>query len=66
MVAGSGYRQVFSFSHFYGGLIALQDTEDEKAHILCNDGHISTIPKGGKAKTMAAAASGESGFIVYV
>jgi len=46
--------------------LSLQDTEDEKAHLLCNDGHITTIPKGGKAKTMAAAPSGESGFIVYV
>ena len=43
-----------------------QDTEDEKAHLLCNDGHISTIPKGGKAKTMAAAPNDGSGFIVYV
>lgn len=43
-----------------------QDNEDEKAHLLCNDGLISTIPKGGKAKTMAAAPSGESGFIVCV
>jgi len=47
-------------------LLSLQDTEDEKAHLLCNDGLITTIPKGGKAKTMAAAPSGESGFIVYV
>jgi len=46
--------------------LSLQDTEDEKAHLLCNDGLITTIPKGGKAKTMAAAPSGESGFIVYV
>jgi hypothetical protein len=46
--------------------LSLQDAEDEKAHYLCNDGFISTIPKGGKAKTMAAAPSGESGFIVYV
>ena len=45
---------------------SLQDIEDEKARLLCNDGFISTIPKGGKAKTMAAAPSGESGFIVYV
>jgi len=49
-----------------GGWEWVPDTEDEKAHLLCNDGHISTIPKGGKAKTMAAAASGESGFVVYV
>lgn len=49
-----------------GGWEWTPDTEDEKAHFLCNDGHISTIPKGGKAKTMAAAAGGESGFIVYV
>lgn len=46
--------------------LAPQDAEDEKAHLLCNDGLISTIPKGGKAKTMAAAPDGESGFIVYV
>jgi len=49
-----------------GGWEWVPDTEDEKAHLLCNDGHISTIPKGGKAKTMAAAPSEESGFIVYV
>ncbi|KAF9653162.1 hypothetical protein BDM02DRAFT_3087768 [Thelephora ganbajun] len=49
-----------------GGWEWIPDIEDEKAHLLCNDGHISTIPKGGKVKTMAAAASGESGFIVYV
>ena len=47
-------------------LPSLQDNEDEKAHLLCNDGLISTIPKDGKAKTMAAAPKGESGFIVYV
>ncbi|KAF9792456.1 ATP-NAD kinase-like domain-containing protein [Thelephora terrestris] len=49
-----------------GGWEWIPDTEDEKAHLLCNDGLINTIPKGGKAKTMAAAPSGESGFIVYV
>jgi len=49
-----------------GGWEWIPDNEDEKAHLLCNDGLISTIPKGGKAKTMAAAPSGESGFIVYV
>lgn len=49
-----------------GGWEWVPDTEDEKAHLLCNDGFISTIPKGGKAKTMAAQPSGESGFIVYV
>jgi hypothetical protein len=46
--------------------LSLQDVQDEKAHLLCNDGFINTIPKGGRAKTMAAAPSGESGFIVYV
>jgi len=49
-----------------GGWEWIPDIEDEKAHLLCNDGLISTIPKGGKAKTMAAAPDGESGFIVYV
>jgi len=49
-----------------GGWEWIPDIEDEKAHLLCNDGLITTIPKGGKAKTMAAAPSGESGFIVYV
>jgi len=49
-----------------GVSLSLQDAEDEKAHFLCNDGFISIIPKGGKAKTMAAAPSGKSGFIVYV
>lgn len=49
-----------------GGWEWIPDAEDEKAHLLCNDGFIGTIPKGGRAKTMAAAPSGESGFIVYV
>jgi len=49
-----------------GGWEWVPDSEDEKAHLLCNDGLITIIPKGGKAKTMAAAPSGESGFIVFV
>lgn len=49
-----------------GGWEWIPDAEDDKAHLLCTDGLISTIPKGGKAKTMAAAPSGGSGFIVYV
>jgi len=49
-----------------GGWEWTPDDEDEKAHLLCNDGLISVIPKGGRAKTMAAAPSGDSGFIVYV
>lgn len=49
-----------------GGWEWIPDTEDERAHLLCTDGLISTIPKGGRAKTMAAAPSEESGFNVYV
>lgn len=43
-----------------------QDEIDERAHLVCADGEILTIPKGGKARTTAATPIGNtSGFALY-
>ncbi|KAK0483359.1 hypothetical protein IW261DRAFT_1417272 [Armillaria novae-zelandiae] len=48
-----------------GGWEWIPDDIDEAAHLLCSDGQISTIPKGGRAVCSAAIPMGGGGFMVY-
>ncbi len=46
-------------------LNGIQDDIDEGAHLLCSDGQIFTIPKGGRAVCSAAIPMDGAGFMVY-
>lgn len=48
-----------------GNLIYRQDAEDERAHILCADGAILELERGGRAVCRAAAPSRKAGFMIY-
>ncbi|KAK0502984.1 hypothetical protein EDD18DRAFT_1306251 [Armillaria luteobubalina] len=48
-----------------GGWEWIPDDIDEAAHLLCSDGQISTIPKGGRAACSAAIPKDGAGFMVY-
>ncbi|SJL00124.1 uncharacterized protein ARMOST_03436 [Armillaria ostoyae] len=48
-----------------GGWEWIPDDIDEGAHLLCSDGQISTIPKGGRAVCSAAIPMDGAGFMVY-
>ncbi|KAG7452776.1 uncharacterized protein BT62DRAFT_879642 [Guyanagaster necrorhizus] len=48
-----------------GGWEWIPDDIDEGAHLLCSDGEISTIPKGGRAVCSAALPTEGVGFMVY-
>ncbi|THV08053.1 hypothetical protein K435DRAFT_709365 [Dendrothele bispora CBS 962.96] len=49
-----------------GGWEWLPDDVDENAHLLCSDGTISTIEKGGRAVCVAATPMDKAGFYVHV
>jgi hypothetical protein len=42
-----------------------QDDIDDRAHLLCADGAISTVERGGRAVCKAATPKGDAGFMVY-
>lgn len=48
-----------------GGWEWIPDDIDEGAHLLCSDGQIFTIPKGGRAVCSAAIPMDGAGFMVY-
>lgn len=45
--------------------IVFQDDIDDAAHLLCSDGAISTIKKGGRAVCTAATPQENRGFVVF-
>ncbi|KAG2352634.1 ATP-NAD kinase-like domain-containing protein [Suillus spraguei] len=49
-----------------GGWEWIPDDVDEKAHLLCSDGAIFSIVKGGRAVCRAAVPADGAGFLVYV
>ncbi|KAG5645856.1 hypothetical protein DXG03_005198 [Asterophora parasitica] len=49
-----------------GGWEWIPDDIDESAHLLCSDGAISQIEKGGRAVCLAATPKEDAGFVVYV
>ncbi|KAI0710429.1 ATP-NAD kinase-like domain-containing protein [Cerioporus squamosus] len=50
-----------------GGWVWEPDEIDERAHLVCADGDILTIPKGGKARCTAATPMNDTtGFAIYV
>lgn len=49
-----------------GGWEWIPDDIDEKAHLLCSDGAIFSIEKGGRAACRAAVPADGAGFLVYV
>lgn len=50
---GNGYLFVASLSVFSESLIPLKNEADEDAHLLCADGSIFEIEKGGRATCRA-------------
>ncbi|KAK0197376.1 hypothetical protein F5146DRAFT_1155452 [Armillaria mellea] len=48
-----------------GGWEWIPDDIDEAAHLICSDGQISTIPRGGRAVCSVAIPTDGAGFMVY-
>lgn len=51
---------------YYAFDIFIQDDIDDDSHLVCIDGAISTIEKGGRAVCVAATPQANAGFVVHV
>ncbi len=67
MEDGNGIRYFRSLSRVKTGSdLGMQDDTDERAHFVCADGDILTIPAGGKARSTAATPMNDhAGFALY-